>query len=282
MTFPRRLVSAAVLLLPIAWMLFWAPDAWGSPVYCAFASVAFVIGAWETTALLARCGLPSHRWLAIVAVALHVLRLWLPRYVPALDSLPSGSRETLGLLGLLFCGSLSISVLRGDVEGGWPKALATAGTFLYAGVLGGAWIRLRTDLGAPFLAEGLLITWMVDTGALLVGKYFGRTKLAPLVSPQKTVEGMVGGIVTAALVTMGAKAIWPVTPGTYGEIAGLSLLLGCLSHLGDLSESLLKRKAQVKDSSNLIPGHGGILDKLDALLFVGPVYFLVARWMLRA
>ena len=120
-----------------------------------------------------------------------------------------------------------------------------------------------------FLLFGLLCVWMSDTGAYAAGRQFGRTKLAPVLSPKKTVEGFVGGIAlamaVAALFKLGAPASsfrhgWPAT-------LGLALATGVLAPVGDLAESALKRDAGVKDSGRSGTGHGGVLDRLDSLLF---------------
>ena len=110
----------------------------------------------------------------------------------------------------------------------------------------------------------ILATWLGDTGAYLVGRSFGRTPLLPAVSPKKTVEGLVGGLVGSMLAGgIGAVLFGLDVPWHLGVVLGLAL--GVIGQLGDLCESLLKRQAGVKDSGTLIPGHGGMLDRIDAL-----------------
>jgi phosphatidate cytidylyltransferase len=125
----------------------------------------------------------------------------------------------------------------------------------------------RTAEGLGWFLTALLITWMSDTAAYLVGKSVGRTKLIPRVSPNKTVEGAIGGLtaagVTAVVCVVGfGLGVHPLTAVIVG------IVIGSIGMLGDLSESMLKRRAGVKDSGNLIPGHGGMLDRIDALIFV--------------
>jgi phosphatidate cytidylyltransferase len=118
----------------------------------------------------------------------------------------------------------------------------------------------------------ILITWLSDSGAYLLGRAFGKTPLIPVVSPKKTVEGLIGGLVAAALTgavtvsVFGLDVHWAL-----GLAVGIAI--GIVGVIGDLAESVLKREAGVKDSGNLIPGHGGMLDRLDALLFT-----FVAGW----
>jgi len=120
----------------------------------------------------------------------------------------------------------------------------------------------------------LFIVFAGDTSALYVGSFFGRHKLSPAVSPGKTVEGSLGGL--AASLIFGALAKLLFLPGlTWPQTLLYSLLIGAAGQAGDLFESMLKRASKVKDSGTLLPGHGGILDRIDALLFAAPVaYFL--------
>ncbi|HEY8548523.1 MAG TPA: phosphatidate cytidylyltransferase [Vicinamibacterales bacterium] len=135
---------------------------------------------------------------------------------------------------------------------------------------------LRADRG-PF---GILIPFLVivvsDSAQYYGGRAFGRHKLAPVISPKKTVEGAVTGLLAAAIVTPPlARLVSPEAPLL--PLTVLGLLLAAIGILGDLFESLLKRSTGVKDSSHLIPGHGGMLDRIDALLFACPAYYVFLR-----
>jgi phosphatidate cytidylyltransferase len=126
--------------------------------------------------------------------------------------------------------------------------------------------------GWQWLLMVLAATFAADTGAYFGGRYFGRIKLAPRVSPGKTVEGVFGGLLLALAATFFFKAVIfkQMTARDGYWVAGIAGLVG---PLGDLAESLLKRAVGVKDSSNLLPGHGGFLDRVDALLFTGPAVY---------
>jgi phosphatidate cytidylyltransferase len=118
----------------------------------------------------------------------------------------------------------------------------------------------------------LLVTWASDTGAYYVGTLYGRHRLAPTISPKKTVEGLVGGLIGAIIVAYAAR--WWFLP----ELSGLDcLILGILLTItglwGDLTESAMKRSVGMKDSGGILPGHGGMLDRLDSLLFTAPVFY---------
>ena len=118
----------------------------------------------------------------------------------------------------------------------------------------------------------ILVTWAGDTGAYYAGVSMGRTPLAPRISPNKTVEGLLGGCLLAVVIALIARA-WFIPSFTIVDAVVLGILLTVAGLIGDLSESMLKRGAGVKDSGGLIPGHGGMLDRLDSLLLTAPAYY---------
>lgn len=126
----------------------------------------------------------------------------------------------------------------------------------------GLWLTLLVLLGI----------WSTDSGAYFVGKAFGRHKLLPAISPNKTVEGALGGILTALVVVLGLNALLGKLP--FWQALGIALVTGIAAQLGDLVESAMKRHFGVKDSGRIIPGHGGVLDRFDSLLFVFPLLYL--------
>jgi phosphatidate cytidylyltransferase len=122
------------------------------------------------------------------------------------------------------------------------------------------------------------LVWGADTGAYFAGRAFGKHKLAPAVSPGKTIEGMVGGIVLTMTVMVAVGVFRELSPLRFAAFAGLSLLTVLASVLGDLLESMVKRQAGVKDSGTIFPGHGGALDRIDSLTSAAPVFAL--GWLL--
>src|SRR5699024_1792214 len=159
--------------------------------------------------------------------------------------------------------AISLRGTEGEVDRAWFQSLANA--------MPGS---DRTAEGLGLLVMAVLITWMSDTAAYLVGKSMGHTRLIPRISPNKTVEGAIGGLVAAAItavvcVVAFGLAINPLAAVVFGIVAG------AIGILGDLGESMIKRRAGAKDSGTLIPGHGGILDRIDALIFV-----FVTTWAL--
>lgn len=148
----------------------------------------------------------------------------------------------------------------------------------YPGVLGAHFVLLRLlPEGSAWLVVLLAATFATDTGAYAVGRLFGRHKMAPTVSPGKTWEGAVGGLVAGALATVAATQLLAARPNPVAT-AAIALALPIVSEAGDLLESAVKRRVGVKDMSKLLPGHGGIMDRLDSLLATGPALYWLARW----
>ncbi|GAK57706.1 phosphatidate cytidylyltransferase [Candidatus Vecturithrix granuli] len=135
--------------------------------------------------------------------------------------------------------------------------------------------------GKRFVFYLLLIVWSGDTGAYYTGSFFGKHKLAPLISPKKTIEGALGGTAASLIASIIAKLTFlPLL--SYAHALILALLMAIMAQLGDLCESMLKRAANVKDSGTLLPGHGGILDRVDGVMFAAPVLYYYAVLFLLA
>ncbi|WP_427976806.1 phosphatidate cytidylyltransferase [Agarivorans sp.] len=135
-------------------------------------------------------------------------------------------------------------------------------------------------VGGAWVLYVLLLVWAADTGAYFAGKRFGRHKLAQNVSPKKTIEGLLGGFCVAALVTAGAFLYLPVAAGKEWVLVVASICTVLASVVGDLVESMFKRQAGIKDSGTLLPGHGGLLDRIDSLTAAMPVFaFFYLNWM---
>lgn len=265
-----RILSAAVLIgLLIVTVWFLHPLA-----TIGVATLMAVLGAGELSGLSRRLGVPlPSRFVAPIAgviCAVFALGLTAGRGTPT-DVLP------LVLLSLIIStGVLALAAGPPD-----PSVLARAGACvmapLYIGLPLGAIARVRIVYGAEVVSALALLVIASDSAQYFVGRLAGRHKLAPLVSPAKTVEGALGGVLAAGLVgaTLGARWIPGVSPAS-GVLLGA--LVAAFGIIGDLFESLLKRGAGMKDSSSLIPGHGGVLDRIDSWLFAGPVFYVFLRY----
>jgi phosphatidate cytidylyltransferase len=182
---------------------------------------------------------------------------------------------------VLVCGTIAIGLLavaRGRPDEDVLRGVAVAAfPVLYLGVGLGLSLLVREEWGVKALLIPFLTVVISDSAQYYGGRTMGRRPLAPAISPKKTVEGAISGVVAAAIATpllgtwaFPGKPVWPFVV--------LGVVLAGMGICGDLFESLLKRSAGVKDASGLIPGHGGMLDRIDSLLFAGPVYYLFLRY----
>ena len=128
--------------------------------------------------------------------------------------------------------------------------------------------------GLNYMLFTLFVIWATDTGAYFFGRAFGKHKLWPTISPKKTIEGAIGGIISACIVGISFHLIYPFEH-SFWMIVLVTILVSMVGQLGDLVESAYKRYFGVKDSGNILPGHGGILDRFDSLLFVVPFLHLI-------
>jgi phosphatidate cytidylyltransferase len=254
-----RVLSAAVLLpivLGAIWFSQWATLAIGVVA----AALAFV----EYAAIAAKLDAHVPRivaGLATVAATIALARPWAP-IVPVLLT----ASVAVGALAVA-AGRPSAAVLRDSAAALFPV--------LYIGLPIGVIVSLR---GRSVPGRGVLLLLLAtivasDTTQYYVGRLAGKRPLAPAISPKKTREGAIGGVVAGAVVALVLGVWWlpwvaPVTRLLLGATVATSGIVG------DLFESLLKRSADVKDSSTLIPGHGGVLDRIDSWLFAGPVYYV--------
>lgn len=156
----------------------------------------------------------------------------------------------------------------------WAAAMALMVMYLAAPLFMMADIRTSHGPGALMLMIGVII--VSDSAQYYTGRAFGKHKLAPVISPKKTVEGAIGGLVIGSLAAVALGRVWPVGLSDLMMLAG-GLAMAVAGIFGDLFESALKRRAGKKDSGNLIPGHGGILDRIDSWLFAAPVFWLILR-----
>lgn len=156
----------------------------------------------------------------------------------------------------------------------WPWRLATS---IYLGVLAAHFVLLRElDNGSEWLLFAVVSVWVADSGAYFVGLPLGRHKLVPLISPGKTYEGCAGGLIAGLAATFALNQIFELHLSVFDRVA-LGLGITAVAIIGDLAESAVKRYLGVKDSSGLVPGHGGIADRLDSLLFALPFVYYYLR-----
>ena len=258
-----RVLSGAVLIV-LAVALVWLAS---PPVFFGVGVLVTIVASQELIGLARAGGLGVPRFLSRLAAVLTMA-------VASLPAPPWALTVTL-LAAFLALAFVTLGSWRGE-----PDALATVSASLlpsiYIGLPIATLVAIRVN-GGPAALSLLVSTIVVsDSAQYYSGRAFGRRPLAPAISPKKTVEGAAGGFVFGALALALAGHWWlPDVPVAMRALVGVGVV--ALGIAGDLFESMLKRSAGVKDSSSLIPGHGGILDRIDALLFAAPVYYIVLK-----
>ncbi len=260
--FWQRILSAAIgapLIIAAVWQ--------GGLPLLLLTGILIILGLREITAMLARLGLNPSLWLALAGGAVLVGGAYLYR-----DGYPGPTITIILFMHLLAAVTF------------YPRytLLDGAGTLmgtLYVGLLSYFYLLRTLPHGWIWLVFTLACTWATDTMAYFVGRAFGKRRIAPILSPKKTLEGALGGLTGSILVAWLFSLIYPFLSPV--KILILGLLLGIAAEVGDLLESAFKRQVGVKDSSSLIPGHGGVLDRFDSALFTAPLaYYYVLLFIL--
>ena len=289
-------VLTAIVLIPIVLILVLR-----APVYVLAVAVAtvVVITLREYVELVRHYGVAPYCRVLYVLGALAVIAI---AFQSGEAYLVSTTQMLFGIAGavmLVLMFFFAIAMRREPLSDGFPAASASVFGFLYIVVPLAMLVQLRQQgSGAFLILYTLIVVWMGDTVAYYTGRALGRHKLAPRISPGKTWEGTAGSFIGAVVcgtlvfsyspqVSSGLIRIGLLTPDqaylppqvpTLWQFAVLSGVLNIAAQIGDLAESLLKRGAGVKDSGNILPGHGGMLDRIDALLFAAPVVWIYAAF----
>ncbi|WP_062105046.1 phosphatidate cytidylyltransferase [Bacillus niameyensis] len=251
----QRIITASILIaifLPIA--------IWGGIPFSVLAFIMATIGLYEFFQMRKLSIFSFH---GIVALLL-LWTLLLPESV--IVDIGMTKMKLVFVAVLLF---LSYTVIvKNHIS--FEQVGVTLFSVLYVGM--GFYYMIQTrDAGIVYLFYALFVVWMTDSGAYFVGRKLGKRKLWPDISPNKTIGGFIGGIISA-LVVAGVFAVFTNIQIPVMKLFIITILLSIFGQLGDLAESALKRHFGVKDSGNLFPGHGGILDRCDSWLFVLPLF----------
>ncbi len=265
-------VLSAIVLLPILILAIWSE----SPIYfTALAGLGILLGLYEYYALSKQGGLARGLAAAVAILA----AFYFERH-----ELIVGVVAALVILELLV--ELFANAGREDLSHTLPEAAIRVFGVLYVVVLGGYIIALRVlespipRLSAKLLGLFFLVIFAGDTGAYYTGRKLGRRKLAPRISPGKTIEGGIGGLLSNLIAALIAHfTFFPELK--IAHAIPLALVMGFLGITGDLCESMIKRGARAKDAGKIIPGHGGLLDRLDSMLFNAPLLYYFCLLLLK-
>jgi len=258
----KRIISSVILISFITLVIFFD---W----LCSLVITLFIIiGLYEYFMMLEKKGINIYKYFGIGMGTIIPLSIMF-RFEPT-------KNWELFFIVLALFSLILMQFKRRDSSGVIVDISTTLFGILYVSWFFSFMIKIRyLSGGLGFLAALLLITKLGDIGAFLVGSKWGRHPLISRISPNKTIEGSIGSLVFSIL---GALACKSFLPFNHVQLLVMAISLNILGQLGDLSESLLKRDCQVKDSGNIFPGMGGVLDEIDSLLFTAPVfYFILAR-----
>lgn len=264
----RQRVITALLLLPLVIAaIFAAPASW----FLILLAIILLGGSWEYRRLAGLSDHPGGYLMVIVQAGILAGLFWCS------DQWTAGIWVYLPMACiawlLLF---IRLPLYRPDtpLDSSYRRiSLVTAVLSVTIGWFALSWVRIQPQ-GSWLILLLLLIVWAADTGAYFAGKTFGKRKLAPYISPGKTWEGLLGGLIAAPLIALLASNLMPIKTIEPGWLVLLSLVAALVSAGGDLMISLHKRISGFKDSGSLLPGHGGILDRLDSLLAAAPFFAL--------
>lgn len=271
----QRIITALILAPLVILGIFFLP----LPGFIAAMSAVTLLGFWEWTQFV-----PSRSRITALIPALVVMAaslVWVPLDVSRLNT-PSCAHYgilSIGVVWWLVASAMAMVFPKLSQRWQSPRLLRhlfgilTLLPFLWSVLLLRA-EAINTDPyhGAKLVLFVCLLVWSADSGAYFAGKSFGKRKMAPNVSPNKTIEGLLGGIVVAMLVSWGAAMLFNITFSSPSSMLIITLVTVVISVLGDLVESMFKRVAGIKDSGSIIPGHGGILDRIDSLTAAFPVF----------
>jgi phosphatidate cytidylyltransferase len=253
----------------------------GGFLWAVYVTGAAIICQTEFFAIMAARGFHGHRTVAAAISAGLILLGWL-----------AGIEFAAGLLTAGILGLLVVHLSRPAIGNVISSISATLAGVLYIGWMLSHGVYLReveawdgTHIGLFAVLFALACTFMNDTGGYFAGRALGKHKVAPRISPKKSWEGLAGGIIcsgaTAALLKFGADRWFDPVPYGYTVWVLLGMTIGVVGFFGDLVESLLKRDADVKDSGTLLPGHGGLLDRVDGVLFTVPFTYYALTFLAR-
>ncbi len=265
----KRIITAAILAPLVILAIFKLTN---EQLAVLFAFVTLV-GAWEWSNLIGYNQLVK-KLIYVFLIAISIIAVWLFIHDPL-------ELVFFSIVGVWWVVLLFVLMI---YKSEWLKSKLLHKILIFSGfiVLVPSWFGLVKlhDYGIAMLLFFLVIIWVADIAAYFVGKRFGRNKLAPELSPGKSREGLMGALLASVLVAYVGIQIFSLDKNTWAIFVILCVFVALISVVGDLYESLLKRSAGVKDSGKILPGHGGVLDRIDSITAAAPIYVLGLKWVL--
>ncbi len=260
----RRLYTAAVLI-PLVYVIIVLLPPW------ALTLLLFIVGSIALQELY-RISFQSRTNRPLLAVGLIAFALILAHTHVSLSLTEALTASAISLVVAMF-------FVPGSREQRWTDTVTTFLGLLYVGVTLSTVVAVRSLPAGEWLALFLaVVTWASDSGAYYAGTLWGKHLLIPSISPKKTVEGVFGGLLFAIAAALLAQ-LWFASPLSLMDALFLGILITISGLFGDLFESVIKRRQGVKDSGGILPGHGGMLDRLDSLLFTAPTFYYYVTWV---
>ncbi len=254
----KRVATAVVLIPTVLYLIFFLEN----PEFKIAMSVVLVLASWEWSRLIGLKELPAQAVYIFLALVLAFVSQFLPSALIYLFG------------GVWWLMAVYLVATYPESEALWEDKLPIKAIIGYA-ILIPTWLGVvELQAQSPWLMMFVFVlVWAADIGAYFFGRKFGKNKLAPKVSPGKSIEGLLGGLVVSLFIGLLLKNLVGLNELSIIQSIAIFTTVVLFSVLGDLSESLFKRSSGVKDSSQLLPGHGGILDRIDSLTAAVPVYF---------
>jgi phosphatidate cytidylyltransferase len=260
-------VLTSIVLVPVLFAVVWLMP---SGYFAGLTIIAAAIGQYELYTMARARGITPLTILGLVLGACIVFNVYRPFYIYR-----GGPYFWITVCILVVIVARLFS--RRPVEGALEDIAVTLFGIVYVALLFSFQVAIHAGPpGKQWLVFLFLVIWASDIGAYYVGTAFGKHRLYEKISPKKSIEGLLGGILASVLVAILCK-LWLVPAAGWAEAALLGAFLALVGTVGDLAESLIKRSAGVKDSGTIIPGHGGILDRMDSMLFAAPMLFFYLR-----
>ncbi len=274
----QRIITALILAPLVIFGIFEL----SLPLFIAALTAITLVGFWEWTQFIGQGSRVKALIPAVVATGLSFFLV-----VPDISVLSAVEPKHLALIGSGFVWWLiasGLAITYPNSVGAWQSSKVLRHLFGFLTLIPFLWSvvvlrasEIETDPyhGAKLVLFVCFLVWAADSGAYFSGKRFGKRKMAPKVSPNKTIEGLIGGIIAALIVGWGFSEWFQIQFSSTAHMIIVTLATVVISVLGDLVESMFKRVSGIKDSSNIIPGHGGILDRVDSLTAAFPVFALL-------